>query len=113
MASVERPYTALDPNDPYEDIQGEVPLDEVPRRFSIYTGVMRTVKEYKHELRKPEIRKIVDDIHERGYVVAAKHRASEIVFDVAKHRRAIIAGSLTAAGAAAGYHFFRRRRKSG
>lgn len=108
--SVER--SSLDPEDVYEDIQGEVVPDDIPRRFSIPANrIIHSVGEFKKELRRPDIREVVDKLHDDGRVVAAKHQASEIIFDVAKHRRAIIAGAVTTAGAVGAYHIFRKRNR--
>lgn len=107
------PEQTFDPEDPYKDIQGEIFTDtsEVPGRRSVPAQqLLQSHKKFKDELRRPDIRTLVDCLHDQGYVVAAKSHATEIIFDIARHRRAIIAGAATAAGAAGAYHFFRKRK---
>ena len=109
MAFPEHPK--LDHDTVYEDIQGERVSDDVPRQFAILSPlVARSQKEFKKAVHSPGVREIVDKLQENGMVVAARPRASEIIFTVARHKKAIIASGLAAGGFGA-YHVFRKRKK--
>ena len=102
----------LDPDAVYDDIQGEIVPDDIPRRFSVRSkGLLRSEKEFKKELRREEVQEIVRVQHEKGNVIAARRQATEVIFDVAKSRKALVAGAVLLAGGAGVYQIFRKRRK--
>jgi hypothetical protein len=111
-------HEQLDPTNLFDDsldVQGQIytDTDGIPGRRSIRAREMlKSVKDFKKEIRtNPQVREVVDNLHDQGFVVGAKAYASEIIFDVAKHKKAIIAGTAAAAGTIGAYHFFRRRNR--
>ena len=98
-------------DDLYDAVQGEVVPDYLPGSRSFPSSeLIRNRTVFRRELKNPLIRSEVEKQHQAGKVVAASHRATEIILHIATRRNAVFAGGATLAGASA-FYFFRNRKK--
>lgn len=91
----------LDPEEIYDNVQGEVVTD-VPGRIRRATNrVFRRRDDLVEELEgNPDISGLVDHLHGHDFYVAAEGIVSDIVLTVQKHKKPIL--GITAAAIAAG-----------